>query len=114
MMRCVRTLHVVVMLFMIFGWISSNPKVLMAHIITVLVVMLQWRLNSGRCILTDIEHFLKRRQVNRIAITDSSEETSFTRRMCEAIGIGLSDKALSFLIYAVLYTSVSISVVKLY
>ena len=113
-MRCVRTLHVVIMLFMIFGWASSSPKILMTHIITVLVVMLQWRFNSGRCILTDVEHYLKRRQLNKSEITDSAEETAFTRRICEAIGIGLSDKTLSFLIYAVLYTSVSISMVKLY
>ncbi|MDB2447303.1 DUF2784 family protein [bacterium] len=108
-------LHFAVLLFLLFGWVSTNNNVLMTHIFTVLLIMLQWKLNDGTCLLTNLEHYLKR----KFGIADTEEKVSkeeeerFTEKLLSKIGLKLTDMQLKVLIYSLLYLSIFTSIYKL-
>jgi hypothetical protein len=121
-LRLVKAFHLAVIVYMLFGWCSSEPNHLMAHIIIVLTIITHWRFNDGKCILTDLEYLLKSKQLKSSFInTDYRSKTEltgivsepFTKRIFSTFGITMSDKSLKLVTYAVLYLAVGISIFKI-
>ena len=122
-LRLVRVFHLGVIVYMLFGWCSTEPNHLMAHIIIVLTIIAHWRFNGGKCILTDLEYSLKSKQVKSSFInTDYRRKTEltdivsepFSKRIFSTFGITMSDKSLKLIIHAVLYLAVGISIFKIF
>lgn len=104
-----KILHLAILVFIVFGWISSNQFFLIIHIISVPLVILQWKLNKGNCLLTDFEASLKRKKY--IEITNS--EVGFVKNILKLFLKDLpSDKQIMFLMYGIMTLSLSISIFK--
>ena len=53
-------LHHVISVFTLTGWLSSNKKILMLYIATLIVIFVHWKTNNGQCFSTDyINHLCK-------------------------------------------------------
>jgi len=52
-------IHLAVVFFILFGFLSSANPLLITHLILVPVVVLQWRFNDGTCFLTNLENFFR-------------------------------------------------------
>jgi hypothetical protein len=74
--------------------------------------MLHWKLNKGNCILTDLDHKVELKLFGENSKKEIKKEP-FTRILLRKFGIEINDKNLERLIYAVLYVSIIISVIKL-
>ena len=44
--------HHFLAIFGLFGWMFNNKKLLLAYIIIIIVTIVQWKFNSGHCIIT--------------------------------------------------------------
>ena len=53
------------LLFMVFGWLLPGKDVLKVHIAFVPLVIIQWQLNNGTCLLTNAENLLSREKRDR-------------------------------------------------
>lgn len=49
-------IHNIITVFLLFGWLigilTKNKSILILHILTVLIVLIMWRMNNNYCILT--------------------------------------------------------------
>ena len=54
----VRTIHYLVLLFVIFGPLAPWGLALKIHAWSLPLLFLQWKLNRNTCILTNLEHYL--------------------------------------------------------
>ena len=52
-------LHVVVMIFIIFGWIAPIRAVLLFYVVFLPLVVLQWQFNKNSCVLNNIESLVR-------------------------------------------------------
>lgn len=57
-----KLIHLFVLLFVIFGWILPSYSLLLIHLVFIPVMIGQWQLNQGTCILTNIENYLRGNQ----------------------------------------------------
>ena len=46
--------HHLLAMFGLFGWMFNNKKLVVAYVIIVIVTMVQWKLNNGHCVITDL------------------------------------------------------------
>jgi len=46
--------HHLLAMFGLFGWMFNNKKLVLAYVIIVIVTMVQWNLNNGHCVITDL------------------------------------------------------------
>ena len=44
--------HHLLAMFGLFGWMFNNKKLLLAYVIIIVVTIVQWKFNSGHCIIT--------------------------------------------------------------
>lgn len=51
--------HLAILFFVVFGWLISNPKLLTIHLVFLPIMILQWQLNQGTCILTNLENYFR-------------------------------------------------------
>ncbi len=51
-------MHVAILIFVILGWTTNDTVFLIFHMLLVPAIILQWKINQGRCFLTDLEHYL--------------------------------------------------------
>ena len=40
--------------FGLFGWMFNNKKIVLAYVIIVIVTLVQWNINDGHCVITDL------------------------------------------------------------
>lgn len=45
--------HHVISVFTLTGWLSSNKKILMLYIVTLIVIFTHWKTNNNKCFSTD-------------------------------------------------------------
>ena len=105
-----KILHVAAMLFLILGWLSPVEALLKFHVAFVFVVILQWRFNSGTCLLTNAENYVagKRSQVK------SQQQGQFVKAVLGRFMKSIpSDSQLKILVYAVILVSAGISALRL-
>jgi hypothetical protein len=66
--QLVHTVHWIFLLFVLTGWMLPWPMALIAHLLIVPGLILHWRTNENRCILTELEE--------RFKVKDSPLESS--------------------------------------
>jgi hypothetical protein len=54
-----KTLHLAITAFVVFGWLYSQENVLLVHVIFVPVLIVHWKTNNNRCVLSNIEAWLQ-------------------------------------------------------
>ncbi len=54
-MNVIRLLHTLLVLFVIFGVFSNDPRVLVIHTTVLISIVLHWLTNNDTCFLTTIE-----------------------------------------------------------
>ena len=45
-------IHNIISVFLTLGWLSNNKNILMIHIISILFIMMHWKINNSLCVLT--------------------------------------------------------------
>lgn len=95
----VNKFHTIIYLYLIFGWLISlnSCKVLVGLSPT---VMVQWGVNDNKCILTQLEKYLIKKEKKNII-----QETSFTGDTLKKLNIIITPQQITFLSYLVLYHS---------
>lgn len=57
--KCVSLAHYGLVLFVLFGWMVSNRTALLVHASLIPSMVIHWRFNHDRCIITNLENWLK-------------------------------------------------------
>jgi hypothetical protein len=92
-------LHVLVLLFIVAGWLVPARGVLMAYLLFLPLVMLHWKLNQDACVLNNIESWLRYRRWR--APEKNAEEGAWLRTLIASLsGIALSRRAMDVVIYS--------------
>jgi len=68
-------LHMGILLFIVGAPYCSWPTLLRIHLVAIPLIFLQWKLNSGRCVLTQWEHLLRRPK----DLNEPSDEDGFVK-----------------------------------
>ena len=114
----INKLHIVIFLYLTFGWIFSDMscKILLLFSPT---VMTQWGINNDKCILTQLEDKYKKEELINIKLLKKDddqivekeddkivgEEESFTRNMFKKFGIDITERGTTVITYMVAYHS---------
>ena len=69
-------LHLVVVVFVVFGWVLPFKSSLIVHLWVVPLMIVQWLLNDGTCVLTNIENIITGEQKAR-----SEQQGQFIKRL---------------------------------
>ena len=102
----VKILHMAIIFYTTFGWITNNEFVLYSILIIVPLFHIHWKTNDGKCILTQIEKKLR---------NNVEKEGTFIGGLSNRyLKIELSDQVVSILAYTIMYTSALISMFKLF
>ena len=56
LVRFLKTLHLLIVLFVMFGFLANSRSLLLAHLILLPLLILHWSTNHGVCYLTELEH----------------------------------------------------------
>ena len=92
-----RALHIFILLFVLFGWAFPSLVVLWAHLVFVPIMIVQWKVNSGNCLLTDLENYLLKNKPKPV-----HTEEGFVKKILKIFFKKLpSDKAIEIGIYVV-------------
>ena len=100
-------IHLMCLLFLIFGFFF-NPPITFFHLIAIPAVTTHWWLNNNQCFLTQLQ---KKFEANTSEITKNLEG-SFTRSILLKVGISLTDQQMKLLIYSVMGVSWALSLIK--
>lgn len=91
-------LHVLVLLFIVAGWLLPLRAALTAYLIFLPLVMLHWKLNQDACVLNNIESWLRHRRWR--APDKNAEEGAWLRTLIASLtGVALSRRAMDVVIY---------------
>lgn len=111
LVRLLQVAHFVIVLFVVFGWLITNPIVLVVHLVLMPLMILQWRLNGGRCLLTDWEGALLASE-NPLESKDETE--GFVKRMIQLIcRYSPTENQVEILTYGVMALSATLSALRL-
>lgn len=56
--QLLRLLHFFILVFVIFGWLGPTPEIWACHLVFIPAMLMHWKTNQNRCILTEIEQKL--------------------------------------------------------
>jgi len=103
----INKLHLIVYLYMVFGWLISeaNCKFLLFFSPTVIT---QWGINNNECVLTQLEnkYIREENKDNKEEKEDKDiKEETFLKRLCDKYNINISENVLDKLTYFVAYHS---------
>jgi hypothetical protein len=101
LIKALRLIHHVVLVFVLFGWAVPSPMVRLVHIIFLPLMVLQWQLNKGACLLTNLENYLLGKKIER-----SEQDSQFIRSAISKLSDWQPTKKQMGLI---IYSAVSIS-----
>ncbi|MBJ99440.1 MAG: hypothetical protein CMB48_00240 [Euryarchaeota archaeon] len=102
----VKILHILLILYMTFGWITNNLFILYSIVIMAPLFHIHWKTNNGKCELTNIE--------KRLRNNEEKEGTFIGGLSKKYLKIELTDKAVSTMAYTIMYTSALISLIRLF
>ncbi len=72
-------LHFAIVMFVIFGCLLTNHKVLLFHLIFLPILVLHWKTNDGVCYLTQIEHKIQGKGAKKIELQGGFTENLFKK-----------------------------------
>ena len=78
--KCVRLTHLLIVIFLAFGWALPWPIAWWIHVALTIVTRLHWRFNNRTCILTSWEHQLLQNEH-----IEDHEEGWFIKEIVEGI-----------------------------
>jgi hypothetical protein len=107
--RSLKTLHLLIVLFVIFGFLFSSAKFLLTHLVLLPLLILHWKTNQGVCYLTELEH-----KIQGAVPIKSDLQGGFTEGLVKRLtGKKPSPKFLQNLIYGFMAISWLISFYKI-
>lgn len=93
-----RTVHFVVFLFMLGGWLISSKSVATAYVVVIPLVVLHWWTNDGVCILTQWDNRLR-----GVLLQKEAQQGHFVKSIVRrALGCVPTDRALKAIVYSLL------------
>jgi hypothetical protein len=94
-------LHLAVMLFIVLGWMLPGPRLLIAYLAFVPMVVLHWLINGGACALNNLENWLRYRRWR--ARERNPEEGAWLRTLLRNLtGLSPSRKGMDVFVYAMM------------
>ena len=101
----VKLLHISILTYTTFGWLIKSNFVWISIIIMAPMLHIHWKTNNDKCILTNIENKLRKRD---------EDETFIGGLEKTILKIELSDSTVSKLAYSIMYCSALICILRLY
>ena len=111
----VNKIHMAICFYLVSGWLFSDfsCRILLLFSPT---VMTQWGINNNKCILTQLEDkyikeeelqikLLKKEDDKIIIKEESKDNSSFTRKLLEKVGINISERGITIMTYILAYNS---------
>jgi hypothetical protein len=106
--RLVWGLHTSLVVFVVVAWALPTPGAWWSMIVLAPVMTIQWRLNDDTCLLTDLEHHLR-----RTPSAGRPEQGSFISDLLRPIVGEVSERAIDWIGYGVLWSSCAGCVLRL-
>ena len=107
----IHLIHYLLVIFILSGWLFSANIILTSHVILIPIIILHWKTNRGRCILTEIEGALRRVEKK---IDKKNEQESFVKKFLAKFFDPLpSDEKIKAAIYISIWSSWTISLLKI-
>ena len=91
--------HVVVILYVTFGWMAASRGALFAYLLILPLMVLQWLLNGGVSILNNLENLARGRPWND---PENPFEGSFFKVLLNGIRIRASQAQITFVLCALM------------
>ena len=100
-MNLAHYIHYIITIFIIFGFLSNNYKLLKIHLIFNLIIIMHWISNNNKCILSEYDY--------------NNDNTGYTNNIVKKIfGINIqNNELLSNISYLILIISSLISFIKI-
>jgi len=99
----IQTIHLIFILFVLFGILSNDPLFLLLYLFTLISLQLHWFMNNDICFLTLVERVL----------TGRSNEESFMHRIVSPI-YKIPDRQLAIISKIAVYILIAATLYKLY
>lgn len=97
MVQVIHLIHWVVLLFVLLAWVSPWPTLLWIHVIFVPGMIIHWRTNNNRCVLTELEEKFK---VRTGKVANEDDEAQFVKSIwLRVAGRHPSERVLNALYY---------------
>jgi hypothetical protein len=115
-------IHKLIVFFLLFGWLLPI-KYIHLHIIAVPIILVHWQLNNNKCIVTEIEHYL-RCEVDNLPyeLAENSPDVNthvdnrddFVLKLLKQLNINFNSKTIKKYVIVGLMISWSLSFYKFY
>ncbi len=99
-LKLVKISHLVVFLYILLGWLLP-VYTLGFYMLWVMTIIVQWELNSGTCLLTNLENYLKGEEVS--TKKDEQEGQFLKELILKVCGFTPTDKHLKAMVYLLMY-----------
>ena len=105
-----KILHISVLIFTLIGWLLPHEWLWM-YLLWIPLIVIQWQLNQGTCILTNLENYL----VGETDKPKSQQQGQFVKSLfLKLCGFVPADRVLKYLIYFTIFCCWSIAGLKFY
>jgi len=102
-MHIIKILHILFIFFVLFGFLSNDPLMLILYLVTLISLQLHWYLNDDTCFLTIMERTL----------TGRTNDESFMYQLVSPI-YKINDKYLSLISKVVVLILIIFTLIKLW
>jgi hypothetical protein len=110
LVQILKVLHLSLLIFVILGGFSPKLLLCKIHLILIPLMILQWQLNQGTCILTNIENALQDVSSNK-----KQQQGQFIKRLLSrCFNPLLSDKSIKIGVYSTITVAWSISALRVF
>jgi hypothetical protein len=106
-------LHVAILIFIVAGWAVPQRGILMFYLVFLPLVVAQWRLNRGACVLNNTENWLRHGRWR--APDRNAEEGAWFRTLVRNLtGIALGQRAMDAVIYTAMAIFWALAAIRLF
>ncbi|MGB3533189.1 MAG: DUF2784 family protein [Microcoleaceae cyanobacterium] len=110
LINILKSLHLSFLIFVILGQFSPYLLLCKLHLIVIPLMILQWQLNQGTCILTNIENALQQNSSEK-----QQQQGQFIKSLLSRCFNPLpSDKMIKISIYSIIMIAWSISAIRVF
>lgn len=103
-----RGLHLLTLLYAVFGWLWPTPGGLFFYIVAIPFLVMHWVLNNGSCYLTDLEYKLQGKEIDN---QKTEQKGGFTKLLFgKLLGYVPPNWALFLIVYGVLLLGWSLGI----
>jgi hypothetical protein len=110
LVQILKLLHLSLLIFVILGGFSPQLLLCKIHLILIPLMILQWQLNQGTCILTNIENALQ-----DVSPDKKQQQGQFIKRLLSRCFNSIpSDQSIKIGIYSTIAVAWSISAIRVF